>query len=47
MNILLNMRKNLSDGSCFFLIKTENFYQKKQLPSKEALPARLLNVARN
>ena len=41
------MRKSLSEGSCFFLIKIENFYQKKQLPSKETLPARLLSVAKN
>ena len=34
-------------GSCFFLIKIFNFYQKKQLPSKEAPPARLLSVAKN
>ena len=34
-------------GSCCFLIKIENFYQKKQLHSKEALPARLLSVAKN
>ena len=31
----------------FFLIKIENFYQKKQLLSKETLPARLLSEAKN
>ena len=30
-----------------FLIKIENFYQKQQLRSKKALPARLLSVAKN
>ena len=29
------------------MIKIFNFYQKKQLPSKELLPARLLSVAKN
>ena len=39
--------KNPIGGKLFFLIKIENFYQKKQLPSKETLPARLLSVAKN
>ena len=40
------MRKNLSEGSCFFN-KNFQFLSKKQLPSKEHLPARLLSVAKN
>ena len=40
--------KRKSIGPKLFLkIKIENFYQKKQLPSKEAPPARLLSVAKN
>ena len=30
-----------------FLIKIENFYQKQQLHSKKALPARLSGVAKS
>ena len=39
--------KGLFGEKLFFLIKIENFYRKKQLISKETLPARLLSVAKN
>ena len=44
--ILLDMRKIYRREVVFF-DKIENFYQKKQLASKEPLPARLLSVAKN
>ena len=41
------MRQKPIGGKLFFLIKIENFYQKKQLPSEEPFLARLLSVAKN
>ena len=40
------MKKKSIGVKLFFLIKIFNFYQKKQLHSKKALPARLLSVAK-